>query len=67
MKCNNWIIFHYSILSAPMQDAEVRFSNQNVPVVSRCRRCCGCKLFTFSSFSNSLDQFQPNLAQRILE
>ena len=42
-------------------------SDQNLSVVRRRHRCCR-KLFTFSSSATDrLEQFQPNLAQSILE
>ena len=52
--------------------AQVSFSDQNVSVVRRCRRCRRRwrrrKLFTFKSSSpEPLGQFQPNLAQSINE
>ena len=61
------------VFSSPELKAQVSFSDQNLSVVSRrrrcrCRRrCWRCrKVFRFSSSSpESLDQFQPNLAQSI--
>ena len=61
--------------SSPEPKAQVSFSDQNLSVVCRrcrrrrCRRCRRCrKLFTFSSSSpEPLGQFQPNLAQSIIE
>ena len=48
--------------SSPEPKAQVNFSDQNLPIVRRCR-----KLFTFlSSSPEALGQFQPNLAQSIL-
>ena len=62
------------IFSSPEPKAQVSFSDQNLSVVRRRRRCRCCrrrhrcrKLFTFSSSSpEPLGQFQPNLAQSIL-
>ena len=56
----------YFLFSSPEPKAQVSFSDQNLSVVRRCRRCRR-KLFTFSSSSpEPLDQFQPNLAQSII-
>ena len=60
-----------SIFSSPEPKAQVRFSDQNLSVVRRCRqhwrwRCHCRKLFTFSSSPEPLGQFEPNLAQSIL-
>ena len=56
-------------MSSPEPKAQVSFSYQNLSVVRRCRRCrCRRKLITFSSSSpEPFNQFQPNLAQSILE
>ena len=58
------------LFSSPKPKPQVSFSDQNLSVVSRCRRRCRrwrCrKLFTFSSFfPEPLGQFHPNLAQSI--
>ena len=65
---NVWMfnLLTYLIFSSPEPKAQVSFSDQNLSIVSRCRRCrsrrCWCcrKLFTFSSSSSEpLGQFQP--------
>ena len=62
----NWTI----LLCSPEPKIQGSFSDQNLPVVSRCRRrrhCWRCrKLFTLSSSSEPLGQLQQNLAQSIL-
>ena len=45
---------------------QVSFSDQNISVVRRRNRRCR-KFCTFSSSSEPLDQFHPNLALSILE
>ena len=67
------VVIKFTIFISPELKAQVSFSDQNLSVVRRCRRCrrcrCRCrrKLFTFSSSSpEPLGQFQPNLAQSIL-
>ena len=57
-------------ISSPEPKAQESFSDQNLSIVSRCRRRrrrwrCR-KLFTFSTSSEPLGQFQLNLAQNIL-
>ena len=56
------LCFFYFVFSSPEPKAQVSFSDHNLSVVCRCRRCC--KLFTFSSSSQEPQgRFQPNLAQ----
>ena len=70
--CLNGCSFFFGVLSSPEPKAQMSFSDQNLSVVSRCRRRCRrwrCrKLFIFSSSSSEpLGQLQLNLTKSILE
>ena len=71
----HFLSFFSGFLAHLSRKAQESFSDQNLFVVRRCRRCLCCrqrcrlryrKLFTFSSSSpEPLGHFQPNLTQNI--